>query len=142
MITRPPRPIESSQELIQLLAGSAAAGFASPAADYYEPPVSLDELLNIRAPHVWLVQVEGNSMRDAGIFHGTRLIVDRAIEAVAGHIVLAYVDNQPLVKRLSRSQGGWLLQSENPDYKDIAPSEYESIEVFGVVTWHLTSHAL
>lgn len=142
MIAFPPRPFESSDQLIQLLAGTAAAGFASPAADYYEAPISLDELLNIRAPHVWLTQVEGDSMRDAGIFHGTRLIVDRAVEACPGHIVLAYVDNQPLVKRLARTNGGWLLQSENPNYKAIAPGEYESIEIFGVVTWHLTSHAI
>ncbi|HHW1937456.1 TPA: LexA family protein [Pseudomonas aeruginosa] len=142
MISFPPRPIESSKQLIQLLAGAAAAGFASPAADYYEPPISLDELLNIRAPHVWLVQVEGDSMRGAGIFHGTRLVVDRSLPACSGHVVLAYVDNQPLVKRLAKSPGGWVLESENPDYQTIYPNEYSEIEVFGVVTWHLTSHVL
>ncbi|MDM9591632.1 LexA family protein [Pseudomonas asiatica] len=136
-----PLPLAATDQLLQVLAGCAAGGFPSPAADYYEPPLSLDELMNIRAPHVWIVQVEGDSMRDAGIFDGSRLVVDRSITPSAGHIVLAYVDNQPLVKRLARSPAGWILESANPAYKSIAPSEYGTIEVFGVVTWDLTQHA-
>ncbi|MGP5452681.1 MULTISPECIES: LexA family protein [Pseudomonas] len=136
-----PLPLAASDQLLQVLAGCAAGGFPSPAADYYEPPLSLDELMNIRAPHVWIVQVEGDSMRDAGIFDGSRLVVDRSITPSSGHIVLAYVDNQPLVKRLARSPAGWILESANPAYKSIAPSEYGTIEVFGVVTWDLTQHA-
>ncbi|EKT4473261.1 translesion error-prone DNA polymerase V autoproteolytic subunit [Pseudomonas putida] len=135
------QPISISRHLLQMQAGAAAGGFPSPAADYYEPPISLDELLNIRAPHVWIVRVEGDSMRDAGIFDGSRLVVDRSITPCPGHIVLAYVDNQPLVKRLARSPAGWILESANPAYKSIAPSEYGTIEVFGVVTWDLTQHA-
>lgn len=135
------QPLAASSQLVQVLAGCAAGGFPSPAADYYEPPLSLDERLNIRAPHVWLVQVEGDSMRDAGIFDGSLLVVDRSITPSAGHIVLAYVDNQPLVKRLAKSPTGWLLESANPDYPTIPPSQYDSIEVFGVVVWSVTPHA-
>lgn len=135
-------PLLSSAQPLQVLAGSAAGGFPSPAADYWEQPISLDDLLNIRAPHVWIVQVEGDSMRDAGIYDGSRLVVDRAITAISGHIVLAYVDNQPLIKRLAKSHSGWLLESANPDYPAISPDEYSAIEVFGVVTWCLTPHAL
>ena len=135
-------PLSSSSQPLQVLAGSAAGGFPSPAADYYEPPISLDDLLNIRAPHVWIVQVEGNSMQGAGIFDGCRLVVDRAITPCSGHIVLVYVDNQPLIKRLARSAGGWLLESANPDYPPITPNEYGTVEVFGVVTWCLSPHAL
>ncbi len=127
---------------LQVLAGTAAGGFPSPAADYYEAPISLDALLNIRAPHVWIVQVEGDSMRDVGIYNGSRLVIDRAITPCAGHVVLAYVDNQPLIKRLARSADGWLLESANTNYAPISPNEYAAIEVFGVVTWCLTPHAL
>lgn len=80
-------------------------------------------------------------MRDAGIFDGSLLVVDRSIPPSAGHIVLAYVDNQPLVKRLAKSPAGWLLESANLDYPTITPSQYGTIEVFGVVTWDLTPHA-
>lgn len=135
------RPLAPSLLPLKVMPGCATCGFPSPAADYYEPPLSLDELMNIRAPHVWLVEVEGDSMRDVGIFHGTRLVVDRSITPCSGHIVLAYVDNQPLVKRLAKSPTGWLLESENPAYRTIRPEEYSAIEVFGVVTWDLTQHA-
>lgn len=131
-----------SDQSLPVLAGSAAGGFPTPAADFYEPPISLDELLNIRAPHVWVVQLEGDSMSGAGLYDGCRLIVDRSIQACSGHIVLAYVDNQPLVKRLSKSPEGWHLVSENPNYKPVTPTEYEAIEIFGVVTWSLTPHAV
>lgn len=132
-------PLLDSAQLLPLMSGCASGGFASPAADYYEPPISLDDLLNIRAAHVWIVQLEGVSMRGAGLHHGSRLVVDRSITAIAGLIVLAYVDNQPLVKRLEKSDAGWVLVSEHPDYKPITPGDYESIEVFGVVTWCLFS---
>ncbi|WP_434598571.1 translesion error-prone DNA polymerase V autoproteolytic subunit (plasmid) [Pseudomonas sp. R4-76] len=135
-------PLPSSDQPVQVLAGSAAGGFPSPAADYWEPSISLDELLNVRAPHIWIVQVEGDSMRDVGIYDGSRLVVDRAITPCTGHVVLAYVDNQPLVKRLAKSPRGWLLESANPDYSPITPEQYGSVEVFGVVTWCLTPHAL
>lgn len=80
-------------------------------------------------------------MRDAGIFDGGVLIVDRSITPCSGQIVLAYVDNQPLVKRLAKAPGdGWLLESANPAYKTITPDEYASVDVFGVVTWDLTKH--
>lgn len=138
VIAHPPQPIESSDQLLQILSGTVSAGFASPAADFYEAPISLDELLNIRAPHVWIVQVAGDSMNGAGIFNGTRLIVDRAEKPRAGRIVLAYVDGQPVVKRLAKASGGWSLMSANAAYKTIHPDQYSSIEVFGVVTWFLT----
>lgn len=136
------QPLLGSGILLQLLSCVAAGGFTSPSADYYEPPISLDELLNIRAPHIWIVKVEGESISDAGIFTGTRLVIDRDVTACSGHIVMAYVDNQPLVKRLAKSSGGWLLESANPAYKAITPDEYSTIEVFGVVTWSLSSHEL
>ena len=57
------------------------AGFPSPAADHVEKHISLDQALNIRAAHVYLVTIDGDSMQDAGIFSGDLAVVDRAIEA-------------------------------------------------------------
>jgi len=131
-------PIKSSHQLIQVLSGAAAGGFPSPAADYHEPAISLDELLNIRAPHVYLMRVQGDSMRDAGIFDGSRILVDRAIEPSPGRIVLAFRDNQPVVKLLGSSPSGLILESANPDYAPIKPSEDEVVDIFGVVTWIVT----
>ncbi|MBD1602599.1 LexA family protein, partial [Pseudomonas typographi] len=63
------------------------AGFPSPATDHLEKAISLDELLNLRAPHIYLVRIEGDSMIGAGIFDGDLVVVDRAIEPAHGHIV-------------------------------------------------------
>lgn len=125
--------------LIQVLSGRVAGGFPSPAADHYEPPISLDDLVDIRAPHVWLGEAEGESMVPAGILTGTKLIIDRARDPQVGNVIVAYIDNQPVVKRLDRRlDGGWMLSSDNPKYSPI--EGLETIEVFGVVTWSLTPH--
>lgn len=126
---------------LQFISGTAAGGFPNPAADYYQAPISLDDLLNIRAPHVFIVQVEGHSMTGAGILHGCRLVVDRTITPMSGHIVLAYVDNQPIVKRLLHEGGKWLLASEHPDFPPLVQTDFSEITTFGVVTWNFNQHA-
>ncbi len=78
-------------------------------------------------------------MSPAGILNCTRLIIDRARTPQVGNVIVAYIDNQPVVKRLDRQQDGrWLLSSDNPKYPPI--QGLEEIEVFGVVTWSLTHH--
>ncbi|MDU8418448.1 S24 family peptidase [Pseudomonas syringae] len=125
--------------LLQVLSGRASGGFPSPAADHYEAPISLDDLVDLRAPHVWLGETEGDSMSPAGILNGTKLVIDRARTPQVGNVVVAYIDNQPVVKRLDRQlNGGWMLSSDNPNYPPI--QGLEEIEVFGVVTWSLTLH--
>lgn len=122
-----------------VLSGRAAGGFPSPAADHWEAPISLDELCELRCPHVWLGEAEGESMAPAGILTGTKLIIDRAREPQIGNVIVAYIDNQPVVKRLDRRvDGGWMLSSDNTNFKPI--EGLETIEVFGVVTWSLTPH--
>ena len=62
-----------------------SAGFPSPAQDYMEQKLSLDELLNIDAPHTYLVRADGDSMTCAGILDGDVLVVSRALTARHGH---------------------------------------------------------
>ncbi|MCU9545906.1 S24 family peptidase, partial [Pseudomonas mosselii] len=103
--------------LLIVLSGRVAGGFPGPAADHYEPPISLDELVDLRAPHVFLAEAEGDSMAPAAILTRTKLIVDRARTPHPGHIVVPYVDNQPVVKRLDKKVDGTLfLSSDNPNY--------------------------
>lgn len=72
------------------------AGFPSLAADHIEAQISLDEMLNIRAPHVYLVSLTGESMQGAGIYREDLAIVDRSIEPAHGHIVIALLNNAPV----------------------------------------------
>lgn len=124
-----------SSTFLQYVDTRVPAGFPSPAADYEEVTLSLDELIDLRTPHVYLVRVEGPSMIGAGIYDGDVLVVNRALEARAGHIVVAYVDGGMTVKRLQVSQEGVWLQAENPDYRAIRVTE--SLHVWGVATHNL-----
>jgi DNA polymerase V len=113
------------------------AGFPSPAADYEELTLSIDDLVDLRAPNVYLVRVSGPSMIGAGIYDGDVLVVNRALEARSGNVVVAYVDGGMTVKRLQISAAGVWLQPENADYRTLAVTE--SLHVWGVATHNLHS---
>ncbi len=120
---------------LQYIDTRVPAGFPSPAADYEEVTLSIDELIDLRTPHVYLVRVEGPSMIGAGIYDGDVLVVNKALEARSGHIVVAYVDGGMTVKRLQITPAGVWLQPENPDYRAIPVTE--SLHVWGVATHNL-----
>ncbi|MCS7519354.1 translesion error-prone DNA polymerase V autoproteolytic subunit [Pseudomonas aeruginosa] len=127
--------IGPSSTFLQYVDTRVPAGFPSPAADYEEVTLSIDELIDLRTPHVYLVRVEGPSMIGAGIYNGDVLVVNKALEARSGHIVVAYVDGGMTVKRLQITPAGVWLQPENPDYRAIPVTE--SLHVWGVATHNL-----
>lgn len=115
-------------------------GFPSPAADHMERKISLDELLDIRAPHMYLVRIEGNSMVGAGIFSGDLVAVDRSIEAEHGHIVIAAINSEPVCKRLHRRGQEVILKSENRDFPARYIMEGDELIIWGVVTFSVRAH--
>ena len=88
-------PIGQGGRKLPLCLFQVPAGFPSPAADHIEAHISLDEVLNIRAPHVYLVSITGESMQGAGIFEGDLAIVDRSLEPAHGHIVVCLLYTSP-----------------------------------------------
>ncbi|MGL4305519.1 MAG: LexA family protein, partial [Mycobacteriaceae bacterium] len=72
--------------------------------------------------------------RDAGIFDGDELIVDRSIPPAVGKIVIAIVDGDFTVKRLGKAQGRWVLRAENPANPNIVVAENQELSIWGVVT--------
>ncbi len=117
-----------------LFASRPAAGFPAPGDDMVEKPLDLNDLLIDHPDATFFVRVEGDSMEGAGIFSGDILIVDRSIVAASGHIVVAAVYGEMVVKRLAREGNSLLLVSENADYKPIRLAEAEDCFVWGVVT--------
>ncbi len=85
-----------------LMAVSVAAGFPSPAEQYVEAPLDLNELLVRKPAATFFVRAAGDSMVGAGICSGDILVVDRSLEAVDGSIVIAAVDNEFTVKFLRK----------------------------------------
>lgn len=111
------------------------AGFPSPAEDYIDKKLDLNEHLVRHPAATFFVRVTGDSMRDAGIASGDILVVDRAIEARDRHIVIAALDGELTVKRLRRKNGRLFLMPDNPDYAPLEISPEASFEIWGVVTY-------
>lgn len=133
-------PISEGGVKLPLCSFRVPAGFPSPAADHIEQQISLDEVLNNRAPHVYLVSITGESMQGAGIFEGDLAIVDRAIEPAHGHIVAALLNNEPICKRLCKRGKEVVLLSENPKYPPRYVLEGDELTIWGVITSTVRSH--
>lgn len=126
-------PVTSQPLHILDLMAVVRAGFPSPAQDLGAKRIDLTAQL-IRHPQAtFLLRARGESMRDVGIFDGDVLVVDRALQARNGHVVVAVVDGEFVCKTLSMRAGRVALKAANPSYSDIIPQEGQSVEVWGVV---------
>lgn len=112
---------------------AVSAGFPSPADDYVERGLDLNEHLIDNPEATFMVRVCGDSMVDAGIRDGDVLVVDRSREAAVGRIVVAVVDGELTVKRLARRGGAVLLVPENEAYAPIEILPGREFLVWGVV---------
>jgi len=124
------------QELPLFLA-NVPAGFPSPADDYIDRKLDLNEYLVKHPSATFFVRVEGESMINAGIHCGDVLIVDRALEATDKKIVIANVNGELTVKRIRKIKNKLFLAAENPDFEPIEVKVGEQFEVWGVVTYVL-----
>lgn len=122
-----------------LYATRVPAGFPSPAEDHSEACLDLNEHLIDRPAATFFVRVSGESMLGAGIHDGDLLIVDRSLTPVDGDIVIAVVDGDHLVKRLSLSGTGVTLLSENPAFAPIRLNGEQQLHIWGVVRHCVTS---
>jgi len=127
-------------QIYPLFSFRVPAGFPSPAQDHLEQEISLDELLDLRAPHTYLVRVVGDSMIQAGIFEGDLLVVDRSQQARSGDVVIVALNAEPMVKRLVRENGQLVLRSENPAYSPRYVLEGDELQVWGVVRFSVHCH--
>lgn len=109
-------------------------GFPSPAEQYAESPLDLNELLITRPAATYFVRAAGDSMQGAGIREGDILVVDRSLEAQDGSVVIACVDGEFTVKYLRRSPEGLYLEPANRKYKPIRFTDGMELRLFGVVT--------
>jgi DNA polymerase V len=113
---------------------SVSAGFPSPADDYLEGRIDLNQQLVKHPAATFFVRVTGDSMIDAGIHSGDTLIVDRSLIPKHDNIVIAVIDGELTVKRLASEQSKIYLLPENKNYTPIEISEEMNFEIWGVVT--------
>lgn len=117
---------------VPLMLHGLCAGFPSPADDYIDESIDLTRLLIRNPPATFLWKVDGDSMRDAGIFHGDLIVVDRSVTAVDGDIVVATVHGERSLKRLRMNGTRPRLLFENSDMPLFDLPEIAEVEIWGV----------
>lgn len=128
-------PVIAPPVRIPLFAEPCAAGFPSPAQDYVEKELDLNELCIRRRASTFFVRASGSSMQELGLYDGDVMVVDRAEEATHGDIVIAEVNGEFTVKRLQLEPRIALIPM-NPAYSVIYPEE---LQLLGVVTWFFSN---
>ena len=119
---------------IPLYTERVAAGFPSPADDYLEDKIDLNQYLVKHPASTFLVRASGNSMINAGIFPNDILVVDKSIKAENGNVVIAIIDGELTVKRYLKKRSSIVLQPENEDYEPIELNGKSEAEIWCVVT--------
>lgn len=118
-----------------LVAWHISCGFPSPADDYRESELDINELVIAHPDATFYVRVSGDSMEGAGIFEGDVLVVDRALDARDNTIIVAFVNGEFTIKRLSTDGNTLTLVPENPLYDPISVTEEMEFRVWGIATY-------
>src|SRR5262249_3385285 len=120
-------------------AACVPAGFPSPAEDYLENALDISEYLVKRPKATYFMRVIGDSMLGAGIHDGDLLVIDRAETVRDGRVVVARLDDQFTIKRFRLIDGRPWLYSANEAYEPIQITEDTDFEIWGCVTFAITS---
>jgi DNA polymerase V len=111
-----------------------SAGFPSPADDFRETRISLDEELITNKEATFFAKVSGQSMIGAGLDDNDLLVIDRSIPPTNNKIAVCFLDGEFTVKRLRVEKNEVWLQPENPDYPIIKITEENNFVIWGIVT--------
>jgi DNA polymerase V len=122
-----------------LFLSGVSAGFPSPADDYLDRKLDLNEHLVKNPAATFFVRVAGDSMLGAGINDNDILVVDRSLEPYSGSIVIAVINGELTVKRLMKNKKSCRLVAENPDYPDLEIDEETPLVIWGVATYAIHS---
>ncbi len=129
---------ENSTEL-PFISGGIKAGFPSPAADFDETKISLDNVLVKNREATFYAKASGRSMIGAGIDDGDVLVIDRSIEPQNNKIAICYIDGEFTVKRIKIEKDCVYLMPENKDFQPIKVTEDNDLIIWGIVTYVIKS---
>ena len=108
---------------LPFISSGIKAGFPSPAADFDETRVSIDQIVVKHKEATFYAKASGTSMIGAGIDDGDILVIDRSLEARNGKIAVCFVDGEFTVKRIKVEQDCVYLVPENPKFEPIKVTE-------------------
>ena len=112
-----------------------ATGFGAAADDYAERGIDLNEQLIRNKPATYFFRMKGDAMKDAGVFDGDVLIVDRSLKLTNGKIIVAVLNGELIVRRFHKNFSSAFLIPENNRYKSINLAEFTDFVLWGVVTY-------
>lgn len=118
---------------VPLFSSRVAAGAPDDVDSHIDRVVTLPAHLVLSHKDTFCVQVQGDSMINAGIYDGDILVVDRSQELTNGKIVVAMVDGQATVKRFKRDKTGITLLPENDNYQPIIVTQGQTLDISGIV---------
>ena len=127
--------IKNTQINTPVFLDKISAGFPSPATDYMENKLDLNEYLIKHPAATFIVKTSGSSMIDADINSGDLLIVDRSLTPRNNNIVIASIFGDLTVKKIKKKDKSFFLVSANEDYPSIEIKEEMECFIWGVVTY-------
>lgn len=127
---------ESNLEMPFIAAG-IKAGFPSPAADFDEVRISLDQIVVKNKSATFYAKASGNSMVGAGIADGDVLVIDRSLEPSNNKIAVCFIDGDFTVKRIKIEKNSICLIPENEAFEPIKITEENELIIWGIVTYVL-----
>ena len=129
-----PLPLQPRRTRLSIpLAGErVAAGFPSPADDYVEVGIDLNDQLIRHPTSTFFLRVSGESMLGAGIHDGDLLVVDRSLDPRPGRVVVAVLDGEFTLKRLAQHHGRLRLEAANPAYPPLELHRCGDVQIWGV----------
>ncbi|MDF0533676.1 translesion error-prone DNA polymerase V autoproteolytic subunit [Shewanella sp. A32] len=124
--------------VIPIAASAGITGFESPAADYLQLPLSLDELLIEHPSATFIGQAAGDSMQGIGIYDGDILIVDRHVAVQSGDVIVANLNGEFVCKIIDKNRR--LLLSSSEKYQPVPVNEWDAFSIEGVVIRSIRCH--
>ncbi len=125
---------------IQFFDTAIQAGFPSPAEDYMATPIDLNRELISHPSSTFMGRVRGDSMRDAGIFTGDIVIIDKSLRPKSGDIAVCFIDGEFTIKYIKIESSSVLLVPANPNYPTITVGTDNDFMIWGVVTYSIRAH--
>ena len=128
-------PNHDVRKQIHMAQEGVSAGFPSPADDFKELRISIDQEVVRNEEATFYARVSGESMQGAGLDDGDLLVIDRSLEPQNDKIAVCFIDGSFTVKRLKVDVDCVYLMSENKNYKPIKVSEGDELLIWGIVTY-------
>jgi DNA polymerase V len=126
---------KKSEIELPLFLSQIRAGFPSPADDYLEDVICLDDVCMVNPASTFLGRVKGNSLTNICIYEGDIIIIDKSLTPENNDLVVCAIDGEFNAKILKKDKRSIQLVSANPDFKPIIIQPLTDFRVWGVITF-------